>query len=627
MLSIRTDLSSLIVQNSMGSATNKLNQAIERMTTGAKLNHAKDNAANYSIATNMLTKISAYDVAADNTAMGMDMIATAEGALSQIEDKLARLRALATQANNGTYGGQSLSAINTEANALSKEIRRLVDTTEYNGIKVLNSQEIVLPDHLKDVTAKAEYNGFIADPVDYTQTQLDGFIELSTVSTLTSGETYTISTAAELRQLSEMVNDGQNTSNVTFVLEKDIDLENIPFTPIGIGYNGVEDPRFKGVFNGNGHIISNLNIDEITSWDYCGLFGYVDGGMIKNVGIKNGIIDLDNNALCSGLLAAEVENSQVENCFATGKINTEWSAGGLVWELFGSTMENCYADVDINVEEVAGGLVSALYSNAELRNSFSNGNVVGRLSGALVGTAEEYITISNCYSTGSAQGRSKSGFIGEIFDYAPDVWNDISDCVSYSKISGNDKKGGFIGNIYANNPSALTINNCQVLSQNLDFVGGFDGDGSAYTDIINNGLSECTIPAQVTNLQVGIYGNENSSIALKLGFDFGMFDSLEGIDLSNASVLSELDEMLNLISAKQTELGSVSNRLESVLDEILIQHDNLVSSRSTIRDADIAEVSSQYIQQQILQQASATLLSTSKNIQYQNVLGLLQSLR
>ena len=66
----------------------------------------------------------------------------------------------------------------------------------------------------------------------------------------------------------------------------------------------------------------------------------------------------------------------------------------------------------------------------------------------------------------------------------------------------------------------------------------------------------------------------------------------------------------------------MQNRLESALDEISIKYENLVSSRSTIRDADIAEVSSQYIQQQILQQASATLLSTA-NQQPQIALNLI----
>ena len=66
-----------------------------------------------------------------------------------------------------------------------------------------------------------------------------------------------------------------------------------------------------------------------------------------------------------------------------------------------------------------------------------------------------------------------------------------------------------------------------------------------------------------------------------------------------------------MLSSKQTELGAVQNRLESALDEISTQYENLVSARSTLRDADIAEVSSHYIQQQILQQAAATLLSTA----------------
>ena len=71
MLSINTNLSSLIAQSSLKDSTDILNQAIERMTTGYKLNHAKDNAANYSISTNMTTKIGAYQVAEDNALMGI----------------------------------------------------------------------------------------------------------------------------------------------------------------------------------------------------------------------------------------------------------------------------------------------------------------------------------------------------------------------------------------------------------------------------------------------------------------------------------------------------------------------------------------------------------------------------
>ncbi len=68
---------------------------------------------------------------------------------------------------------------------------------------------------------------------------------------------------------------------------------------------------------------------------------------------------------------------------------------------------------------------------------------------------------------------------------------------------------------------------------------------------------------------------------------------------------------MSVVSSKQTEIGSVYNRLESALESISVSVDNITSSLSTMRDADIGEVSSEYIRNQILQQASATLLSTA----------------
>ena len=81
--------------------------------------------------------------------------------------------------------------------------------------------------------------------------------------------------------------------------------------------------------------------------------------------------------------------------------------------------------------------------------------------------------------------------------------------------------------------------------------------------------------------------------------------------VNQVDYIAELDNVLATINEKQTKLGASENRLMSVLEEISIKYDNLVSSRSTLRDADIAEETSIYIQQQILQQASATLLSVA----------------
>ena len=83
------------------------------------------------------------------------------------------------------------------------------------------------------------------------------------------------------------------------------------------------------------------------------------------------------------------------------------------------------------------------------------------------------------------------------------------------------------------------------------------------------------------------------------------------LDVSDSLSLAKIDDFLASINFKQTELGTAQNRLMSVLEEINVQYENLVSSRSTIQDADMSEVSATYIQQQILQQASATLMATA----------------
>ena len=127
----------------------------------------------------------------------------------------------------------------------------------------------------------------------------------------------------------------------------------------------------------------------------------------------------------------------------------------------------------------------------------------------------------------------------------------------------------------------------------------------------NNGGGVVGGPNYIT-LQVGINSSEYSQIGVDLGFSLEGLDDLRMIGLDTTTdYLTQIDNMLATVNAKEVEYGSAQNRLESALDEIATQYENLVSSRSTIRDADIAEVSSEYIRQQILQQASATLLATA----------------
>ena len=136
-LTINTNMSSIVAQKNLNNATKTLNSAIERMTTGYKINHAGDNAAGYSIAKNWETQLSSLDVAADNAATGADMLSTLEDNYSLVSSHLQRIRDLTEQAANGTYGVDSLTAIKSEIMSRMDEINRIASNCEFNGIKLM----------------------------------------------------------------------------------------------------------------------------------------------------------------------------------------------------------------------------------------------------------------------------------------------------------------------------------------------------------------------------------------------------------------------------------------------------------------------------------------------------------
>ena len=808
MLSINTNLSSLIVQGNLQKSTDKLNQAIERMTTGYKINHASDNAANYSIATKMDTKIGAYMVAEENASMGLDLLMTAEGSLNLISDKLSRLRSLAVTAQNGTYGVSSISALESEAEALISEIKRDYSSAGYNGLTLFATKS----------EETAGENPKVEVVVDEAK-------RVSKVSSFDAGETYYISKVEDLVALQNIVNadtGSDNGADSIFELACDLDMTGVAFE--GIGKDSARS--FAGTFKGNGYEIQNLNAENAL-FEYCGGNVSIDSLGIENCKIQNG------RAALIGKVGDNRSNSiansiTITNCYATGTIITIVSdyvkAGGLLGEVVLDEndtflIRNCYSECDINGSNIVGGLIGSLnsyrsssivgsfniegcystgdvisqnsiytggligvisFSNATIqesgvRNCFSTGNVLvtslrtntmykvlgglvgyieapdsvvsdcyasgnveatcnlsssdGGCIGGLVGCLDKGI-IENSYSTGNvvSTGGKAGGIVGSIAAWASGVNNIVKNCYSTSNVTGGyaggiaGSSGGTIENCYTSKnvingyntvggivgsaaSSSSIINNCFSVSCDVStngtysYSGGITGDNrgtltncyasnkieaqsasriggvaayreggttsnNAYDSALCNkdgggatamtmdeikakytpeymGFTESNgwvivdgmprlawedIPVvdegtgesggilagkNVISFQVGIGGNKYSTVSFDVAFDIEGVDDILTNGLADVNCLTTIDNMLKTVSNKATEYGAMQNRLMSVLEEISVQYDNLVSSRSTIKDADMAEISSQYIQQQILQQASATLLATA----------------
>ena len=137
-LTLNTNIISMKVRTNLQSATDGLNTAIERMTTGYRINSSMDDAAGYSIAVQMEADLGSYNVASDNTQIGSDMLTTLEGNYDLINDHLQRIRELTEQAANDTYGEDSREAIQAEITARLEEVTRIAKYCNYNGLKLMD---------------------------------------------------------------------------------------------------------------------------------------------------------------------------------------------------------------------------------------------------------------------------------------------------------------------------------------------------------------------------------------------------------------------------------------------------------------------------------------------------------
>ena len=540
-LTINTNLSSLMVQLSLKKSTLDLNRALEQMTTGYRINSAKDDAAGYAVATKMNIDLSSYRVAQNNANLGLSLLNTAESSLDIVTTHLQRIRDLAEQAANGTYGQDSIDAIQMEIDQRTEEIKRIMQTTEYNGIQLYG---------------------------DGTPVSTGDFINV--VTPLTEEEA--IARGYTIIKTADDLNDIRNASG-KYILMNDIDLS-------GYNWEPIKSSNSKQIsLNGNGYVIKNLTINQPGETEV-GLFSTLVGS-ITNLGLENVNITGNNTV---GAFVGYLTSGLITNCYVTGKVSGNTYVGGIIGNAPAACgVDECYSSANVNGGSYVGGLIGggsgdALYSYFD-----------GRVSG-------------NSYVGGLAGS-------GNHFDHS----------YSNGRVSGNTNVGGAIGRLGV--PATVTnvYWNTETTGQTIGLGAGSDNTIGVTTaelnELIKNGTLTSIAPeelkgGQVFSLQVGIDSSQNSVLKFDTTFSFNLDVNVYSTT-GAISAINTIDEILKQVTQKQTEFGAVQNRLESVIDSLDVSIENTTSSLSTIKDVDIAKVSSDFIRAQILQQASATLLATA----------------
>ena len=245
--------------------------------------------------------------------------------------------------------------------------------------------------------------------------------------------------------------------NKCFILTADVNMAGQVFTTAIIAPAGA---IFNGIFDGSGHSILNLTINE--GWignDYLGLFGRIGaGGIVKNLGIENVIITFsescEGSRFVGGLCGASID-SNIINCYSTGNVSGDYGGGlcgqsnycnisncfstakvagngGFCGYSINSNISNCYSTGQVSGGFGTGGFCG--YSiDSNISNCYSTGQVTGYddYTGGLCGHSE-YSTLSNCYSTGSVTGEDNE--TGGLCGYSID--SNISDCYSTGQVTG-----------------------------------------------------------------------------------------------------------------------------------------------------------------------------------------------
>ena len=139
MAVINTNITSLLAQQNLNKSQNSLTTAMERLSSGLRINSAKDDAAGQAIANRMGSQIKGLNQASSNANDGISLAQTAEGALNQVNDNLQRIRELTVQAQNGTNSAADVDSIQKEVNQRLEEINRVTSKTSFNGTSLFSA--------------------------------------------------------------------------------------------------------------------------------------------------------------------------------------------------------------------------------------------------------------------------------------------------------------------------------------------------------------------------------------------------------------------------------------------------------------------------------------------------------
>ena len=671
---INTNIASLNAQRNLTSSQSSLTTSLQRLSSGLRINSAKDDAAGLAISQRFSAQIGGLTQASRNANDAISLAQTAEGALSGVGDNLQRLRTLAVQSANSTNSDSDRAAIQSEVTSLVSEIGRVAGTTQFNGINLLDGSF-----KAQSFQVGANANQTIAVSVDAATTDKLGATQ---ASALTASNNGTALSAGDLTLNGVSVggsvaasDNASSKNNSASAIAKAAAINAVS------AQSGVTATVDANEVAGSAQTVgassaATLTVNGVTtgSITLSGTDGKADRSAvitaINAVSGQTGVVATDGGSSAAGikLTAADGRNVVVSTSSASltaGNTGLANVGGTTQYGKFTLTSANAISVTGNATNLKNGGVVAGSYSTQTAYATTKAGVALGfaagdfKINGQAIGAS---LTTTDTAS-------SKNQDFSAISKAA--AINALSDTTGVTATANANNVDGSAQTVAAATANTLTVNG---ITTGPITLGGTDGaaDRSAVITAINaisgqtgvkaidggsslggiklsaadgRNVDVSTSGASLTAANTGLatfgtnYGtftlSSAKSITISAGttgatassigtLDAGTYgagrsgQSLATIDVSTAAganaAITAIDNAISSVNTSRASLGAIQNRFASTVSTLQSTTENLSAAKSRITDADFASETANLTRGQILQQAGTAILAQANSL-------------
>ena len=581
---INTNVPSLNSQNQLTKSQSSLTTSLQRISSGLRINSAKDDAAGLAISARMTSQINGNTQASRNASDGISLAQTAEGSLQSVTDSLQRMRELAVQSSNASNTDTDRKAIQIEVDQLVQQINTVAGQSSFNGVKLL------------DGTFNSQVFQVGAN----------------------SGETITVSSIASAK--ADSLGVGSTSSYY-----KELTAAAVTGGTLSAGSITVNGYSL-GASSSDG-VSSSVSITGAVATAFATPADDITAGDLKINGVAIGAITGGAAAPAQGTAVATAIN------LLTGSTGVSATA-----DAAGKVTLTSKDGKDIKIEQ-SGTATTARTGLTAGTTAVGSDSAIAKAAAfnALSGKTGVSATATATTRTGAAAGTLTAVTAGDIKINGIDIGAVADGATNVEKGSNVAAAINAVSNqtgvtaTFSTTDGAVTLNAAdgRTISAEIKATGAGGGLGIASTAATQNTYGGIKINT-TSSAGITLGGSDIGKAGLSAGYTasvatFGAGVSKVDVTTSGGAqnAIATIDAALAQVNTSRANLGAIQNRFGAVVTNLATTSENLSSSRSRILDADFAAETANLTRSQILQQAGTAMLSQANSLP-QGVLSLLK---